>query len=282
MNSQIILAQHSQQILEIIKKRIGKCTVYVWHSRIINDSSNGVLVNTECVSVRHYCILVLTQDNTKYNAVSIANFILEVVNKDFSISVIMHKTKELATKRSSQQLFFDNVFRNGQRLCFDKSAPPYLLVNFIEPRNLEKDKMYWLKCSSVAQFNIHAASESSLLNIELCKISLLNTACIQLALGLIRLYLGYTPNEFNLNHLLRLCGSFTEIPNQLFHQQNSDAIRHYKMLCTPSSMLNHWTRLDANEQDFLCLLDTCKQFFSQTNKKIADILSHQIHLNTQI
>jgi len=108
--------------------------------------------------------------------------------------------------------------------------------------------------------------ESPQLDVELCKIALLHTACVQIALGLIRVFLGYTPNEYNLNHLLTLCGHFTDFPVQLFNQQ---AQHRYKMLCAPPSMLNHWLELHATESDFLWLLDACEQLLKQSEETVT-------------
>ncbi|MEO5777271.1 MAG: hypothetical protein ABIQ27_10210 [Flavobacterium sp.] len=79
-------------------------------------------------------------------------------------------------------------------------------------RDVEADRTYWLKCVAVAQFNLQAATESEQLEVTLCKIALLNTAATQLAMGLLRVFLGYTPNEFGLKYLLQLCGHFTALP----------------------------------------------------------------------
>jgi hypothetical protein len=82
-------------------------------------------------------------------------------------------------------------------------------------------------------------------------------------------FLGYTPNEFGLKYLLELCGHFTVLPSQLFQQQTTEAIRRYKMLCAPTSMLNHWTRLNAAEQDFHWLLDACTAFSQLATELVA-------------
>lgn len=177
----------------------------------------------------------------------------------------LHKVTDLATQQVSQQWFFDAVLRFGQRLSLDTTAVPYLLQHR-PTRDLEGDTTYWLKCVAVAQLNLQAAAESEQVEVELCKIALLHTACVQIALGLLRVFLGYTPNEFGLKHLLHLCGSFTALPAQLFYQQTPEAVKRYKMLCAPPTMLHHWTRLSAPEQDFMWLQDACEVFLKQANE----------------
>lgn len=218
--------------------------------------------------MHHFDLLVFTKKATIYSGVAIANTIAECSDTSISCTVLLHKITELGTKQTGQYYFFDKVFREGYRLCIDQSAPPYLLSNPPGVDNKEADKAFWLKCEAVAQFNMQCAKESPQLEVALCRIALLHTACVQVALGLIRVCLGYTPNEFGLNHLLKICGHFTHLPALLFNQQLPEGQRRFKMLCAPPSMLNHWTRLDAKESDFLWLLDACGQFLDEANKLV--------------
>lgn len=212
----------------------------------------------------HFDLLVFSSKAFPNVASNIANALAEQTNKTITVSVLLHKVTDLATKQASQQWFFDEVLRFGQRLSLDTTAVPYLL-HHRPTKDMEADSTYWLKCVAVAQFNLQAAAESDQVEIDLCKIALLHTACVQIALGLVRVFLGYTPNEFGLKYLLQLCGSFTAQPAQLFYQQTPEAVKRYKMLCAPPAMLHHWTRLSASEQDFLWLQDACGVFLKQAN-----------------
>ncbi|WP_284651125.1 hypothetical protein [Flavobacterium terrisoli] len=264
MHSQNLPQEIIHKIVEIITQQLGTCTVYLLNSRISNHSLANFQVNTDTVSPYYCCILVLTKNNSAITASNLANTIAEQSARTIFASILLHKLSDLNTKQSGLQHFFDKAIRNSQRLCLDKSAPPYIMSNTIPPRDFESDKTFWQKCVAVAQFNIQAAKESPQLEVELCKIALLNTACTQIALGLIRIGLGYIPNEFGLNYLLQLCTHFTTLPTQIFSQQTPLAAKRYKMLCAPPSMLNHWTKLYAPEEDFLYLLDTTQQFLDQS------------------
>lgn len=260
----------TQIVLDHIVKAFSPCTIYAFGCRN-NTNSVSSLLSTQpniVTGSHHFDMLVFSNKAFQNGASSIANTIAESSNKIISVSVLLHKVTDLATKQVSQQWFFDTVLRNGQRLCIDTTAPPYLLNN-MPTRDIATDTAYWLKCVAVAQFHLQAAVDSDHLDITLCKIALLNTAATQIALGLLRMFLGYTPNEFGLKYLLQLCGHFTVLPSQLFHQQTPEAIRRYKMLCAPPSMLNHWTRLNAAEQDFLWLLDACTVFSQLATELIA-------------
>jgi hypothetical protein len=257
----------TQIVVDLLVKRLGPCTIFAFGYRN-NTSSASNLVSTQANSAstrHHFNLLVFSNKDFPNGASNIANDLAEQTNKTITASVLLHKVTDLATKQASQQWFFDQVLRFGQRLSLDTTAVPYLLCHR-QTRNMEADGTYWLKCMAVAQFNLQAAAESEQVAVELCKIALLHSACVQIALGLVRVFLSYTPDEFGLNFLLRLCGSFTALPAQLFHQQTPEALKRYKMLCAPPTMLHHWTRLTASEQDFIWLLDACQVFLKQANE----------------
>ena len=267
----IKLPQHeTQNVVDHIVKAFSPCTIFAFGCRNNTNSVSSLLSTQQNIVIgsHHFDLLVFSNKAFQNGGSNIANTIAESSNKTITASVLLHKVTDLATKQASQQCFFDTVLRYGHRLCLDTTAPPYLLNN-MPTRDIETDTAYWLKCVTVAQFHLQAAADSEHMDITLCKIALLNTAATQLALGLLRVFLGYTPNEFGLKYLLQLCGNFTVFPSQLFHQQTMEAIRRYKMLCAPTSMLNHWTRLNAAEQDFLWLLDACTAFLQLATELVA-------------
>jgi hypothetical protein len=131
---------------------------------------------------------------------------------------------------------------------------------------LETDSGYWQKCVAVALFNLQAAKEHPQEEVVLCKIALLNGACVQIALGLIRVYLGYSPNEFGLRYLMKLCCHFTALPQEVFAQNYENDIRLYRMLCAPASMLLHWRKLGGAEADFEVLLERTELFLDKAKE----------------
>lgn len=240
-------------ILEMLLKAAAPCSIYVFGSR-------GTSTLQPETKKSHYDILVFA--NTKVAGSHLMNEIKMRTDKTITATVLVHKVIQLTTKQKSQQHFFDQVLRYGQRIALDKANVPYIL-NHEPERDLETDTRFWHKCVAVAQFNIHAAKDSPQAEVGLCKIALLNTACVQMTIGLIRVFLGYTPNEFGLKYLLQLCGHFTDLPQQVFACNTENDIRLNKMLCAPASMLLHWTKLDAEETDFEVLLQNCEGFLEK-------------------
>lgn len=252
--------EESQVVTDIILKAVGKCTIYVFGYREVQ-----------------FYILVIS--DVSVTATHLMNEITERTKGTISATVLLHKPRHFKSKLASQQYLFDQVLRNGQRLCLDKANVPYIL-NHNPQRDLESDAFYWRKCVAVAQFNIQCAKDNPQFGLELCKIALLNQSCVQLALGLIRVFMGYTPNEFGLKFLLQLCGYFTCLPQRLFTTGTENDSRLFKVLCTPAGMLLHWSKLDADEADFEHLLERTQLFLDRAGELATTELNRLTNLNT--
>ncbi len=271
-----------QPVLEILENccaRFEPCTVF-----IIGHHNSNIFIEqiskTADWAVHHFYLLVITAKQIPTSGTSMANSIHELSGKSITATVMLHKPTDLATKHPHQIQFFNQALRFGHRLCLDKDYPPYLVANTIPPLNREEDTAFWLKCQAVALFNIQAAKESPQQGVELCKIALLNTACTQIALGLIRILMHYTPNEFGLKHLLQLCqyayqnnesSHLKPLPSAFNPKTLNDKYR-FNCLCAPPSMLNHKLHLNAPEEDFIYLLTATQDFLNQATLHITQNL----------
>lgn len=264
----------AQKLLQSITKRLASCTVFVLgyaHKATTVNSSNSIPHKQES---HHFTLLVITTKTAPGLGSNIANTIAEQTNNTITATILLHKPTDLATKRPHQIQFFNQALRFGHRLCLDKHNPPYLVANTIPPLNREEDTAFWLKCQAVALFNIQAAKENPHQEVELCKIALLNNACTQIALGLIRVLMHYTPNEFGLKYLLQLCQYACHSHSTYCHSREGGNLlslntKRLKMLCSPPSMLNHWSKLNAPEEDFQCILTATQDFLNQATNIIT-------------
>jgi len=267
----------AQKLLQSITKRLASCTVFVLgyaHKATTLNNTNSIPHKQEN---HHFTLLVLATKTAPGLGSNIANTIAEQTQNTITATILLHKPTDLATKQPHQIHFFNQALRFGHRLCLDKHNPPYLVANTIPPLNQEEDTAFWLKCQAVALFNIQAAKENPQQGVALCKIALLNTACTQIALGLIRVLMHYTPNEFGLKYLLELCNYCTlSDPNchsrlVIDNERNPLSLntKHLKMLCAPPSMLNHWSKLNTPEEDFQCILTATQDFLNQATNTIT-------------
>ncbi|TBX68724.1 hypothetical protein EZL74_07980 [Flavobacterium silvisoli] len=267
-----------QPVLEILENacsRYEQCTVY-----ILGHHNSNIIIEqiskTANWAVHHFYLLVITAKQIPATGTVMANSIHELSGKTITATVMLHKPTDLATQQPHQIRFFNQALRFGYRLCLDKENPPYLVANTVPPLNREEDTAFWLKCEAVALFNIQAAKENPQQGVELCKIALLNTACTQIALGLIRVLMHYTPNEFGLKYLLQLCQytyhnnerqNENPLPSAFNPKTMTDKYR-LNSLCAPPSMLNHKLHLNAPEEDFMYLLTATQDFLNQATNRI--------------
>jgi len=267
METTILPSSEIQLVLDLITKRLNLCSVFVFGYRNNTTAYSTVLHSQiEVSSANHHFDIVIISENAYPNCANdIANIIVERSAKTISVTLLIHKAAVLASNQLNQQLFFDKVFRKGQRLCIDPSTPPYIKFNGILYRDIIIDRDYWHKCNAVAAYYIQSVSVSTNLEIALCNIANLHIAIEELALGLIRVFMGYTPNEFSLKYLLLLCGHFTKLPTDIFSNQSELEIKRHKMLCAPPSMLRYWYRLNAEEEDYMWIFNACQNFYKQAN-----------------
>jgi hypothetical protein len=255
----------TQVIQAILLKAAAPCSIYIFGCR---NEPNAVF---------HFDILVFA--NTKVTGSHLMNEIKELSSKTITATVLVHNVQHLATKQKSQQHFFDQVLRKGQRLALDKTNVPYI-ENHNPERDLESDTRYWHKCVAATLFNLQCAKDNPQADVELCKVALLNLSCIQIALGLIRLFMGYRPNEFGLKYILQLCGHFTDLPEQVFAQSTENDKRLYKMLCAPAGLLLHWTVISASETDVAILQERTQTFLDRAEELATTELNRLITLTT--
>lgn len=256
--------------LELIKRNFAPCTVYCFGFRNKTAASGNRILykNSSKITGIHFDLLIFSNKVHPNGASDIANRIAEQSGKKITATILLHKLTQLATKQTSQQWFFDKIIRSARRLIIDATAPPYLPGNDFPKRDVAADRTYWAKCLTVANFNILTGAENKQSGIELCKIAMLHTAAQQIALGLIRVFLGNFPNEFGLGYLLQLCEHFTALPSEIFPQRTEQDIKRFKRLCAPTSCLQHWTRVNADEQDVQYLQERCQQFLIEADKLV--------------
>lgn len=262
-----------EKIRTIFQKYWCYSSVVLWGYHTKTVIQEGVFPSNSSLkaTVPHYYLVAFTTNNTMATGTNRANTIVELLNHQIGITLALHHPKDLATKNPTQQYFFNNLLRHGQNVYTNPTVLPYLKHKAPNTKNRVEDFRFWLKCEAVAVFNIQAAKESPQQEVERCKIALLHTACVQIALGLIRVKMGYSPNEFSLNYLLQWCGYFMPLPFPVFNNQTKEQSYRYKLLCAPPTMLNHWMDIKASTDDFNYLLTNTQDFLSLAQIEMQSI-----------
>jgi hypothetical protein len=256
----------AEKALETITKNLAPCTVYVFGYRAESSSCGSVLLQAGGNNLtHHFDLLVFSNKAYSNGAADMAHLIAQRSKGEISATVLLHKVTDLKTKSRCQQWFFHNALRDGHRLCLDTAAVPYLPQNGVPMRDVERTRDHWLKCEAVSGLYLEAATNSERLDVERVKLSLLHQAVEYAALGLIRVFMGYTPNTYGLSYLLGLCRHFTGLP-QCFPQVFEADIARFKLLCAPPAMLRHRNGLETAEADYVPILAACTSFVEQSRE----------------
>jgi hypothetical protein len=263
---------HLDLMVSVLTKRFAPCTAYVFGSRSPHGAASALLPERGVASPQiHYDILVFTARPCPDAGANAADVILQQSKGTFGVTLLLHRVIELGTAYPCRQWFFYNAIRNGRRLCLDTSKVPYLPGHDVPSSDVGSARRYWQKCEGVAGLYMESAATAQL-GIELVKVAMLHTAIEYAALGMIRVFLGYSPNAFSLRFLLGLCGHFTGLPDEMFPQNTDAECSRFKRLCAPPSMLRHWDRLEAPEADFDVLYGSCLAFLEKAAVLVNDEL----------
>jgi len=244
-----------------LQKALGNCSVFIFgyrRSSIVRDTWLRVS-SCKNVETHHFDLVVFTDKAMPIDIGQLVATISAESDHCISVCILLHTLSDLGTKRESQAWFFNRVLKECPVLVLQSGATPYVL-HCNAKRDWKGDGAFWQKCEAVALFYLDAAGNSVHEDVVLCKIALLHTAVSQIALGLVRVHLGYSPKYFGLRFLLQLCGSFSTLALDLFPVASAAGLRRYRMLCCPPDRLRNWIRLDAAAADFEILYYAAQDF----------------------
>lgn len=180
-------------------------------------------------------------------------------NSGGTATILVHKPTQLRTP--CNRAFFKNIVSTG-KLVYDNSVK-LPMVSTPPEFSLSLAKSHWYKCEALADFYLDSATQSLCEEVEMIKVSQLHYAIQYACLGLIRLYLNYTPIRHDLKTLLELCGSFTELPFEALSNPRTN-----RVLCAPPVMLRVWDRLELNPRAYSQVQQACTEFI-ETARKLA-------------
>ncbi len=91
----------------------------------------------------------------------------------------------------------------------------------------------------------------------------------QTCLGLIRLFLGYTPHQYSLQFLFELCEYFTPLTAELFPRDSDKDKELLKILSGATNSLRHGYIDDVPTHDYEVLSNRYNEFVDRSDKLIA-------------
>ena len=231
---------------------IGERTVArdVWHP--VLDGTPAALSHT------HYYLLLFVGHFVADAPGNIADRVGTRTNGRCTVTVLMHGKKSLGTSNSDQQFFFYQAMERG-RLLFQAARPPYLGFSTPPARDMEPARGYVEQRKRAVASFVAAVSEN-MGTVTRMKVYLLHLIVEHTCLGLLRLFLGYTPNHFSLPFLLELCTYSCPLTALYFPRETDQDKQLFRLLVTSFNALRHGAVDDVNDCDYEVLRRRCLEF----------------------
>lgn len=194
-------------------------------------------------TMTHYYLLVLVEEH-KENAVhDLVDIIKSKTSGKCTATLLIHKVSELQTTSEDQRYFFWNVLDKG--LCLYQNQQINLTVLEANPRRHYESASAYLQCRNVIVNSMESWQENDQwTGYTPLKGVILGQLIEQICLGMIRLFMGYTPNHFSLAYLLEICQYFDPLAGSFFPRHTKEDITLFRLLSS-----SHWIlRYSADDQ----------------------------------
>jgi|GEM_PF-829954 len=248
-----VLADDLQEICKIITDYIPTDAIYCFGKKKTEHSEELIGLSKDTVRQTQLYLLVLTTSTRANASADLSNNISSKSDQRFSAILLVHKTDSLKKAVGDQLCFFSSVVANGELLYQKEGFRCDLNSKNPVARNLSFTEVFMGERKTIGNCFLDAHFERLSRNVSTIDQVMLNLAIEHTCLGLIRVFLGYTPNYFSLGFLIDLCGFFTPLPNQFFPRVSEEDKRLFRMINThPSSMrFNYEWEVNYTDMDFL-------------------------------
>lgn len=272
-----------KELMEVITDHVKTSAIYCFGKNKITYNSNKTLCpdKEEQKEHIHLYLLVFVQE-TKENATSdICDKIKTKTHGSITATILMHHVRNLRKSCDDQQFFFWQIMQNAELLFQDVEKPPYLTISEIPKRNLKSASNYIASrktnISTIWNWVYNDDSYSS----DEVKTSSLHQIVEQICLSLIRVFMGYTPNHFGLEHLFNLCEYFTTITADFFPRITQEDKSMFKLLKQQPSTLRFSKANDVSYLYYELLEERCGKFKNQAEIVIEKELSRQNQIENE-
>lgn len=272
-----------KELMEVITDHVKTSAIYCFGKNKITYNSNKTLCpdKEEQKEHIHLYLLVFVQE-TKENVTSdICDKIKTKTHGSITATILMHHVRNLRKSCDDQQFFFWQIMQNAELLFQDVEKPPYLTISEIPKRNLKSASNYIASrktnISTIWNWVYNDDSYSS----DEVKTSSLHQIVEQICLSLIRVFMGYTPNHFGLEHLFNLCEYFTTITADFFPRITQEDKSMFKLLKQQPSTLRFSKANDVSYLYYELLEERCGKFKNQAEIVIEKELSRQNQIENE-
>lgn len=189
-----------------------------------------------------------------------------------TVTILMHRLRNIVKLYGDQQYFFWNIFKNAQRIHIDAYKSPIIWAKNPEKRYMKSTASYAGDRRNVTESIwdlIYNNDQYFSYEVRMCS---LHQIVEQTCLSLIRVFLGYTPNHFSLGYLFELCEYFTNLTSEYFPRNSSDEKNMFKLLKKNPNTLRFSRRNSFDYLYYGLMEDRCRQFMKEAEVMIQNEL----------
>lgn len=253
------------------------------YEKLVSDAVTSYL-KTEAVycfgtaekTVRHFYLLVLVKEN-KLNAVhDLADVIKSRTKEQCTATLLIHNISELKSATGDQKFFFLNVIKNGKALFKKESAVSE--IGDLPVRSITSAKQYLYYRNIVVNNMESWQGDYEWACYAPLKGLMLHTMSEQICLGMIRLFMGYSPNHFSLSYLLEICDHFNPELSSYFPRVTERDRNLFTILSRSYASLRYSGADTFSELDMNLLQDRYNDFAGFCTAVVKNELGHTENL----
>jgi hypothetical protein len=245
------LAEISETIRGFVKVRAIYCFGYSVAS--LNKKQKAF---SKEVPGYHFYLLVLNSEHRQNIVPELQALIKKKFVGKYTVTILQHRVQYLRNQAINQKHFINAVVRNGLEV-YNNSDYPFYEIPVAGDRDFVFSKNYWDNRMRLAEgfLALVHTEQPIILNV------LIQQAVQQMAVGLIDLFMGYHPNIYSTNYLLRLLDCIPELP-KLFTDCEGDS-RLQQLLSANIDMLKHKNIGQETIEDSSKLFKKAKDFYDK-------------------
>ncbi|WP_281235171.1 hypothetical protein [Flavobacterium gelatinilyticum] len=228
----------------------------------------------------HLYLLIIAEEFEDNIGNDITDKIKSRSRGQITVTILLHRVRNIIKLYGDQQYFFWNVFKNAQRIHIDAYRSPIIWAKNPEKRYVKSTSAY-----AGDRRNVTASIWDLIYNndqyfsyeVRMCS---LHQIVEQICLSLIRVFLGYTPNHFSLGYLFELCEYFTSLTSEHFPRNSRDEKNMFKLLKKNPNTLRFSRRNSFDYLYYGLMEDRCRDFMKEAEVLIQKELERLegIHL----
>lgn len=271
-------------ISTIITDTIETMAIYYFGKRSINRSLTNTILDENQANFEnnHYYLFVIVNHYTPDAAANLADCIKTKTGGQHTATILLHKKTSLKQKHGDQQFFFWNIMQSAAVIFQKEENIPYMVVEETPARSLNSTSRYVANRErNVATIWGWVYNDCDLDSSVEAKMSGLHQVMEQTCLALIRVFLGYSPNHFSLDHLFNLCEYFTTITTDFFPRKTPEDKSLFKILKQQPSVLRFNKVDDVENLDYELLERKCTEFINQAEVLIQKELDRLKEIENQ-